>query len=207
MPKYLAIAEKVYKEIKKDNLFTEDTIQNLNCLISLIRKAIKGTEFKLKYNFINFEECLNQFNKEKSVHIDLSLMPKFKNEDEFILWLAGFIERMTIEGKRSFLQFQTIFQKALKLIKPKFLWLLNQAKKKMLRWLLTTLNLRISLKIIKYPLKYRSICPPYFYIWLIIFSYRLLGRFFYLTSLNDQHIKLIKMSVNMEMFYKELIMT
>lgn len=133
MPKYLAIAEKVYKEIKKDNLFTEDTIQNLNCLISLIRKAIKGTEFKLKYNFINFEECLNQFNKEKSVHIDLSLMPKFKNEDEFILWLAGFIERMTIEGKRSFLQFQTIFQKALKLIKPKFLWLLNQAKKKMLR--------------------------------------------------------------------------
>ncbi|HFF5212645.1 TPA: hypothetical protein ACGDM2_003739, partial [Acinetobacter baumannii] len=26
MPKYLAIAEKVYKEIKKDNLFTEDTI-------------------------------------------------------------------------------------------------------------------------------------------------------------------------------------
>ncbi|MCQ1052737.1 hypothetical protein NNO97_19095, partial [Acinetobacter baumannii] len=25
MPKYLAIAEKVYKEIKKDNLFTEDT--------------------------------------------------------------------------------------------------------------------------------------------------------------------------------------
>ncbi|HFF4821073.1 TPA: hypothetical protein ACGC4H_003875, partial [Acinetobacter baumannii] len=45
------------------------------------------------------EECLNQFNKEKSVHIDLSLMPKFKNEDEFILWLAGFIERMTIGGK------------------------------------------------------------------------------------------------------------
>ncbi|MDI9705431.1 hypothetical protein QM277_19430, partial [Acinetobacter baumannii] len=31
--------------------------------------------------------------------IDLSLMPKFKNEDEFILWLAGFIERMTIGGK------------------------------------------------------------------------------------------------------------
>ncbi|MFP0400754.1 hypothetical protein [Acinetobacter nosocomialis] len=99
MPKYLAIADKVYKEIKKDNLFADDMIQNLNCLISLIRKAIKGTEFKLKYNFINFEECLNQFNKEKSVHIDLSLMPKFKNEGEFILWLAGFIERMTVGGK------------------------------------------------------------------------------------------------------------
>ena len=64
-------------------------IQNLNCLISLIRKAIKGTEFKLKYNFINFEECLNQFNKEKSVHIDLSLMPKFKMKASlFYGWLV-----------------------------------------------------------------------------------------------------------------------
>jgi len=26
-------------------------------------------------------------------------MPKFKNEGEFILWLAGFIERMTVGGK------------------------------------------------------------------------------------------------------------
>lgn len=56
MPKYLAIADKVYKKIKNDNLFSDDVIENLNCLVGLIRNAIKGTEFKLKYNFINFED-------------------------------------------------------------------------------------------------------------------------------------------------------
>ncbi|EPK3495756.1 hypothetical protein M5O81_003852, partial [Acinetobacter baumannii] len=30
MPKYLAVAEKVYKNIKKDDLFTNDLTQNLN---------------------------------------------------------------------------------------------------------------------------------------------------------------------------------
>ncbi len=39
MPKYLAVAEKVYKNIKKDDLFTNDLTQNLNCLISQIRKV------------------------------------------------------------------------------------------------------------------------------------------------------------------------
>ncbi len=60
MPKYLAIADKVYKKIKNDNLFSDDVIENLNCLVGLIRNAIKGTEFKLKYNFINFEDCLTK---------------------------------------------------------------------------------------------------------------------------------------------------
>lgn len=53
MPKYLAVAEKVYKNIKKDDLFTNDLTQNLNCLISQIRKAIKGTEFmQIKRGFL-----------------------------------------------------------------------------------------------------------------------------------------------------------
>lgn len=99
MPRYLAIANKVYKKIKNDKLYTENTVENLNCLISEIRKAIKGTEFKLKHNFINFEECLSKPLAECEVKIDLSLMPRFKNEDEFILWLAGFIERMTLGGR------------------------------------------------------------------------------------------------------------
>lgn len=44
MPKYLAIADKVYKKIKNDNLFSDDVIENLNCLVGLIRNAIKGTD-------------------------------------------------------------------------------------------------------------------------------------------------------------------
>lgn len=59
MSKYLAVAEKVYKNIKKDDLFTNDLTQNLNCLISQIRKAIKGTEFKLKFNYIDFDDLMS----------------------------------------------------------------------------------------------------------------------------------------------------
>ncbi|MDX8268184.1 hypothetical protein SLK21_11355, partial [Acinetobacter pittii] len=69
MPKYLAIADKVYKKIKNDNLFSDDVIENLNCLVGLIRNAIKGTEFKLKYNFINFEDCLTKPIEQCSVKI------------------------------------------------------------------------------------------------------------------------------------------
>ncbi|WP_111849340.1 hypothetical protein [Acinetobacter baumannii] len=99
MPKYLAIAEKVYKKIKKDNLFSYDVTENLNCLFSQIRKAIKGTDFKLKYNYIDFDELLIKPLSECKVKIDLSVMPRFENEGEYILWLAGLIERITEGGK------------------------------------------------------------------------------------------------------------
>ncbi len=99
MPKYLAVAEKVYKKIKNDGLYTNDIAENLNCLISQIRKAIKGTEFKLKYNYIDFDELLTKPLSECKVQLDLSVMPRFENEGEYLLWLAGFIERITEGGK------------------------------------------------------------------------------------------------------------
>lgn len=99
MPKYLALAEKVYKNIKKDNLFGYDLSENLNCLISQIRKAIKGTDFKLKYNYIDFDELLMKPLSECKVRIDLSVMPRFENEGEYLLWMANLIEKITEGGK------------------------------------------------------------------------------------------------------------
>ncbi|MDX7879231.1 hypothetical protein [Acinetobacter nosocomialis] len=99
MPQYLMIAEKVYKKIEENNLFSDTPTEHLNNLIGVIRKEIKGTKFKLKYNFIDFEECLTKPLDECAVKIDISLMPSHKNKDEYILWLAGFIERMTTGGE------------------------------------------------------------------------------------------------------------
>jgi hypothetical protein len=107
MPKYLAVAEKVYKNIKKDSLFTDDITQNLNCLISQIRKAIKGTEFKLKFNYIDFEENLTKPLSECKVQIDLSVMPKFVNEGEYLLWLDLLSESQKVENQ-SYRQFRTL---------------------------------------------------------------------------------------------------
>ena len=100
MPQFLRIAEKVYKKLKENKEFSDDSIENLNNLIIEIRKEIKGTNLKLLYNFIDFEECLNKPHDECKVKIDISLIPVIKNEGEFILWLAGFIERITSDGKK-----------------------------------------------------------------------------------------------------------
>ena len=99
MPKFLIIAEKVYKKFEEDKLFSDNLIEQLNNLVSIIRKEIKGTPCKLKYNFIDFEECLNKPLNECSIKLDMSLMPKYKNKGEYIMWLASFIERITTGGE------------------------------------------------------------------------------------------------------------
>ncbi|ENW95840.1 hypothetical protein [Acinetobacter sp. NIPH 298] len=100
MPQFLRIAEKVYRNLQENKAANNDTLENLNTLIIEIRKEIKGTKLKLLYNFIDFEECLNKPNQDCKVQLDISLIPKIKNTDEFILWLAGFIQRITTDGKR-----------------------------------------------------------------------------------------------------------
>ena len=100
MPQYLRIAEKVYKELKENKDFNNDPLENLNKLMIKLRKEIKDSKLKLLYNFIDFEECLNKPNAECKIQLDISLIPTLKNEGEFILWLAGFIQRITTDGKK-----------------------------------------------------------------------------------------------------------
>ena len=99
MPQYLIIAENVYEKIEDKNLFSESSAETLNHLVGVIRKEIKGTKFKLKYNFIDFDECLTKPLEDCAIKLDVSLMPNHKNKDEYILWLAGFIERITTGGE------------------------------------------------------------------------------------------------------------
>jgi hypothetical protein len=102
MSQFLIIAEKVYKKLEDAKLFSENIIEQLNNLVSIIRQEIKGTPYKLKYNFIDFEECLNKPLQECVVKLDTSLMPSYKNKCEYLMWLAGFIERITTGGQRKF---------------------------------------------------------------------------------------------------------
>lgn len=99
MPRYLRIAEKVYKKIQKDKGFMDDPSIDLRLLLAEIRKEIQGSELKLLYNYIDFE-TLMMSSEESKVKLDLSIIPKSKNSQEFILWLAGFTERITTGGKQ-----------------------------------------------------------------------------------------------------------
>ncbi len=52
MPQCLMFAENIYNKIKDEELFSHDCIENMNLLMTCIRREIEGTEFKLKFNFI-----------------------------------------------------------------------------------------------------------------------------------------------------------
>ncbi|MBF8336285.1 hypothetical protein [Acinetobacter baumannii] len=100
MPQYLFLAETIYKKMKNEKLFSKDVLENMYILMKVIRKEIKGTEYKLKYNFIDFNEVLSKSKNDCKVKIDVSLIPSYNLREEYILWLAGFIQKITEEGPK-----------------------------------------------------------------------------------------------------------
>lgn len=99
MPKYLLLAEKINKNIRNKN--SNNQFKNLNNLIVEIKKAIVSTELKFLYNFVNFEGTVISVKNELPVRLDMSLIPRHKSEDDFILWLADFIDRITIDTSKN----------------------------------------------------------------------------------------------------------
>ncbi|MDM1020292.1 hypothetical protein QSV37_08230 [Acinetobacter sp. VNK23] len=101
MKQYLRIAEEIYDSFYAENKFTSNTSDCLKLLIKAIRKELIGTEMKLIYNGIDFEKGYKKTIQDGQGNLDISLIPNAKNHDEFILWLAGFIERITVGGVRN----------------------------------------------------------------------------------------------------------
>ncbi len=54
------------------------------------------------------------------VKVDLSVMPKFENEGEYLLWLASFIERITDGGKPKFPPISQLIPHGFKISKESF---------------------------------------------------------------------------------------
>ncbi len=85
--------------LRKKKGFVDDPMEDLNNLMIELRHEIKGTKLKLLYNYIDFAELLIKPLQESKIKLDLSIIPKSKNTQEFVLWLAGFIERITTGGQ------------------------------------------------------------------------------------------------------------
>ncbi|ENW93010.1 hypothetical protein [Acinetobacter dispersus] len=100
MPQYLQIADKVYKKLNDQNLFVSDPSNLINLILKQIRIEIKGSNIKLKKYFIEFSVGFQNLRPNQKIFLDLSLIPDYKIEGEFILWLAGFIEKITTGGKQ-----------------------------------------------------------------------------------------------------------
>ncbi|MFV5443044.1 hypothetical protein [Acinetobacter oleivorans] len=96
MKKYFDVAESVYNNIHFKNQSSKDLVDCLNRLLVEIKKEAATNNLQLKYSVIDFESCLNRPMKERIVKIDLSLLPNFENQYEFILWLVGFIKSISV---------------------------------------------------------------------------------------------------------------
>ncbi len=100
MPPCLKMAERIYQSVKEKKGFTDDPVEDLNNLMSELRNSIKGTEIRLACNYIDFAELMVKPVQESKLKLDLSLIPKSRNSQEFILWLAAFIEKITINEQK-----------------------------------------------------------------------------------------------------------
>ncbi|ENU94350.1 hypothetical protein F971_00251 [Acinetobacter vivianii] len=98
MPQYLRISENIYRKFKENNRFTDNKQDCLNLIIKQIRKELVDTDLKLIYNYIDFVDGFEQPLKDRRMTLDISLIPSYKYKDEFVLWLAGFIEKITEGG-------------------------------------------------------------------------------------------------------------
>ncbi|WP_202740216.1 hypothetical protein [Acinetobacter sp. 'aerobic (ED)'] len=99
MAQYLRLADKLYSLLEEKQSFTYDSQELVNLIFKGLRKVLKDTELKLLVNFIDMEQGLIKAQQRES-EFDLSLIPNYKNKGEFILWLAGFIEKMTDGGAK-----------------------------------------------------------------------------------------------------------
>lgn len=98
MPQYLRISENIYRKFKANDRFTDNKQDCLNLILKQIRKELVDTDLKLIYNYIDFVEGFEEPAKDRRITLDISLIPSYKHKDEFVLWLAGFIERITEGG-------------------------------------------------------------------------------------------------------------
>lgn len=96
MKKYFDVAESVYNNIHFKNQSSKDLVDCLNRLLVEIKKEAATNNLQLKYSVIDFESCLNRPMKERIVKIDLSILPNFENQYEFILWLVSFIKSISV---------------------------------------------------------------------------------------------------------------
>ncbi|MDH0563217.1 hypothetical protein [Acinetobacter courvalinii] len=100
MHQYLKIAEQIYDQVQTKYEFTDDHVEDLNNLMIELRSAAKDSDFKMLYNYINFEDLLMK-SKALSIDLDVSILPKSKNKGEYILWLSGFVEKLIVSTKKT----------------------------------------------------------------------------------------------------------
>lgn len=95
MDESLRIAEEIYCKVRDEQGFSSDYFEDLNNLIFQIKEALRDTKLKLKYEFKDLDDLIDQVSEGSGKRVDLSLMPDRNTNQEFILWFARVIDAIT----------------------------------------------------------------------------------------------------------------
>lgn len=96
MAQYILLAEKIINTLDEKKQLKDNVYDNLRPIVLELQREIHNSQLiinrelarKLISNsIITFQQGL----------IDFSLTPQVSNKDEFTLWLAGFIQKITID--------------------------------------------------------------------------------------------------------------
>ena len=101
MENCLTIAEKLYLSFYDKRKFSAVSTEWLNSLVKEIKKEIVGTDLEIVFSNIYFKQGFKNDVNDNLSKLDISLIPNYECEYEFILWLACFIEKITISSKHT----------------------------------------------------------------------------------------------------------
>ncbi|MGG2096162.1 hypothetical protein ABFY41_11390 [Acinetobacter haemolyticus] len=100
MKSYIGNAERIYKSLYNSSIKKLNKGEFINLLIVEISKEMLSNKKEVKIKSI----CFRQGFKNEPIgfwtDFDISLIPNYESKYEFILWLAGFIDKIFIGNKR-----------------------------------------------------------------------------------------------------------
>lgn len=99
MAKYVLLAEKIIENLEIKQQLTENIFNNIRPIILELQKEIRSSKLLLNHELIKIYLYRSSDHLLTSL-IDFSLVPKVSNKGEFTLWLAAFIQKITINYEK-----------------------------------------------------------------------------------------------------------
>ena len=100
MQSYIENAERIYKSLYNRNIIALAKSELLNLMIEEISKDMLGRNSEVTINSIKFKQGFKNESIDGWANLDISLIPSYESEHEFILWLAGFIDKVCVGVNR-----------------------------------------------------------------------------------------------------------
>lgn len=96
---YLKISENIYKVLCNNKAFNMPKYHIFLLIIKELKSQLEGSSISFKPKLVNIYEINNLDIDEHTVQYDLSLIPSLQHQEEFLLWLSTFIEKITFNEK------------------------------------------------------------------------------------------------------------